>query len=111
MILLGVVAAITLQSTGIVNPDFSQGMTGWARATYGAEPTVKIETTQAHGNALYISADAETDSAFGQDIRVTPGALYRLTGWVKTKAAKPGNAPVFGTIQAQRPGGASVLAT
>ena len=33
MILLGAVAAFALQSTGIVNGDFSQGIAGWPKAT------------------------------------------------------------------------------
>jgi alpha-N-arabinofuranosidase len=84
---------------------------GWPRATYGAEPTVRIDSTGPHGNALYVSADSPTDTAFGQDIQVTPGVLYRLTGWIKTQGLKPGNSPVFGTIQVQRPGGSSGLAS
>jgi len=111
MILLGAVAVLAIQSTGIVNADFSQGMAGWPKATYGAEPSVRVDRSTPHGPALFVSASTPTDSAFGQDIRVTPGVLYKLTGWVKTQGVKPGNAQVFGTIQAQLPGGASVLAT
>jgi len=113
MILLGIVAALSIQSNGIVNADFSSGMTGWPRATYGAEPTVSIDNAVKHGStpSLRVSCDQPTDTAFGQDIHVTPGAFYRFTGWVKTKNVRPGNSPVFGTIQVQLPGGTSTLST
>jgi alpha-N-arabinofuranosidase len=113
MILLGVVAAMAIQSTGIVNGDFTSGSTGWAKATYGAEPTVQVDSSTTHGPkpSLFVSSDAPTDTAFGQDIAVKPNVFYRLSGWVKTRGIKPGNAPVYGTIQIQLPGGASVLSS
>jgi len=113
MFFLGVVAAFAFQSIGIINPDFHAGMSGWTRATYGAEPEFQIDTTSAHGNApsLRVSSDKPTDTAFGQDIRVKPGGFYRLSAWIKTQGIKSGQSPVFGTIQAQLPGGASVLAS
>ena len=113
MLLLGVIAVFAFRSTEIVNGNFDAGLAGWPRATYGAEPTVSIDKETRHGNSpsLRVSSDQPTDTAFGQDINVTPGKLYRLSAWIKTDNIDPHGAPVFGTIQAQLPGGASVLAS
>ncbi|MDR3689190.1 MAG: alpha-L-arabinofuranosidase C-terminal domain-containing protein [Fimbriimonas sp.] len=106
MIGITVLAALALQTGDILNGDFSSGMDGWMRATYGADPTVAIDSVIRHGSSpsLKVTSAAVTDTAFGQDVKVHPGAVYRLTGWVKTKDLDPHGAPVVGTIQVQENG-------
>ncbi len=113
MILVAMAAALTLQRVGVVNGDFQAGLSGWAKATYGAEATASIDTDTKHGTStsLRISCQERSDTALGQDINVEPGRLYQLTGWVKTSKVVPNGAPVFGTIQAQEAGGATILAS
>ncbi len=113
MILLGAAAVLCFQSGSIPNGNFEDGLAHWPKATYGAEPHAEIDRSNGHGGhpSLKVSAIEATDTAFGQDISVHSGALYRYSAWVKTEGVKPLGAPVFGTIQAQTPGGASVIAT
>jgi len=113
MIGIGILVAMVLRSDGVVNGDFSSGLNGWPRATYGSEPVVSIDNDVKHGNSpsLRVSSEAPTDTAFGQDVSVSPGAIYRLSGWVRTHKIDPHGAPEFGTIQVQAPGGSRVIAS
>jgi len=112
--MLAVVAALALlsQSPGLLNGRFEQGLTSWSRATYGAEPTVTTPLTghRAGSPALTISSEAPTDTAFGQDVPVAPGQLYRLTGWIRSRNVDGHGAPVFAAMVAQNAGGAGNLA-
>ncbi len=95
--------AMSLQAGGLVNGDFSSGLTGWARATYGATPYISFDTEVKHSRnvALKVSAAEPSDTAFGQDVSLHPGSIYHLTGWVRTRGLDSKGCPVYGTIQAQ----------
>jgi alpha-N-arabinofuranosidase len=100
---------------GLANPSFEAAspQEGWEVAVYGARPQLTRDTQIFHEghSALRIHADAPSDTALGQEIRLQPGRAYRLRGWVKTQGLDPHNAPVYGTLQVQRPGGRGVLAS
>ena len=51
-----------------------------------------------------------SDTAFGQELQLTPGRWYRLSGWIRTENLDPHEAPVFATFQVQHPGGHGVVA-
>jgi hypothetical protein len=100
---------------GLSNPGFEAAspQEGWEVAVYGAQPQLTRDTQVFHEghSALRIHADAPSDTALGQEIRLQPVSAARLRGWVKTKGLDPHNAPVYGTFQVQRPGGRGVLAS
>lgn len=85
----------------------------WEVTVYGAKPEITRDTREHHAGAasLRIHADSASDTALGQELMVTPGAFYRLTGWVKTAGLKMGSARVVGTIQVQRSHGEGVIAS
>jgi alpha-N-arabinofuranosidase len=98
----------------LANPGFedADATSDWTRHVYGANPVIELSPDSHEGRrSLRIACDAPTDTALGQEIILTPGSWYRLTGWVKTQGLDPMGAPVFGTYQVQTPGGRSVLAT
>lgn len=86
---------------------------GWTLHVYGAQPEVASDQVVAREGrrSLRVSASALSDTAFGQELRLTPGRWYRLTGWVRTENLDPHGAPVFGTFQVQHPAGRGVVAT
>jgi alpha-N-arabinofuranosidase len=86
---------------------------GWELTAYGAAPRIGVDTTIRHEGArsLRIQSDEPTDTALGQEVQLNTGHVYRLSGWVRTRRLAPEGAPVFGTLQAQRPHGAGILAT
>jgi alpha-L-arabinofuranosidase len=113
MFVLAAVATMALQTSGILNGRFEDGTANWSQASYGARPVPSLDSALGRGGrtALRISSSDPTDTAFGQDISVVPGEIYRLSAWVKTRGLDPLGAPVFGTIQAQLAQGAGILAT
>ncbi|MFC1596357.1 alpha-L-arabinofuranosidase C-terminal domain-containing protein [Planctomycetota bacterium] len=83
----------------------------WTVHVYGAQPKLALGQTVVHEGrqALRVSAEALSDTAFGQEVRLQPGRWYRLTGWVRTDKLDPHGAPVYGTFQIQHPGGRGVV--
>src|SRR5579862_1169708 len=112
MILTALLLAVTSQAGAIINPGFEDGVSGWSRATYGAQPTVSLDHEVKHSGSqsLQLSSTEPTDTAFAQDVSVEPGKLYRFSAWIKTSNLDPKGAPVFGTIVAQNPGGGNIAA-
>ncbi|HLK58600.1 MAG TPA: alpha-L-arabinofuranosidase C-terminal domain-containing protein [Chthonomonadaceae bacterium] len=86
---------------------------GWEVTVYGAPSRLERDTQIVHEgrSALRISASAPSDTALGQEIRLTPGHAYRLRGWVRTRGLDPHGAPVYGTLQVQMPHGQGILAS
>lgn len=86
---------------------------GWSIHVYGAQPQVSLDRIvfREGQQALRVSAETLSDTAFGQELRLQPGRWYRLAGWVRTENLDPHGAPVCGTFQIQSPGGHEVLAT
>jgi alpha-L-arabinofuranosidase len=95
------------------NPRFETGRDGWSLDVYGAKPTVVKDTDVVHDGkqSLRIAATEPSDTALGQEVRLQPGQLYRLSGWVRTRGLDPRGAPVHGTLQVQNPGGTSTIAS
>ena len=94
---------------GLVNPGFELETfrAGWELNVYGAAPRLDRDTQEVREGhaALRISADAPSDTALGQEIRLKPGRAYQLSGWVKTRGLDARGAPVYGTLQVQLSGG------
>ncbi len=99
-------------SAALANPGFEshQAHENWSLHVYGAEPEVAIDSTIRHGGSqsLRVAATAPSDTAFGQELQLTPGRWYRLSGWVRTENLDPHGA-VFATFQVQLPGGHAVV--
>jgi alpha-L-arabinofuranosidase len=95
------------------NPGFEAGLDGWSLTVYGARPKVEADAKVVHEGkqAIRISAGLPSDVALGQEVQLAPGRCYRLAGWVRTAKLDPHGAPVYGTFQVQRRGGAGVLAS
>jgi alpha-L-arabinofuranosidase len=97
------------------NPGFVQEppTRGWEVSVYGAQPRLERDRQVSHAGhaALRIAADAPSDTALGQEIRLTAGRCYRLRGWVRTHSLTPEGARVYGTFQVQLPGGRGILAS
>ena len=95
----------------IANPGFESATERWSIHIYGAKPGVASDTETKHEgkSSLRISASEPTDTALGQELRVRPSQLYRLTGWVRTRGLDPREASVYGTFQVQKPGGKGVI--
>ena len=85
----------------------------WSLHVYGAQPEVSLDQTTRHEGkqSLRVAATELSDTAFGQELQLTPGRWYRLTGWIRTENLDPHGAPVFGTFQIQQPGGRGIVAT
>jgi alpha-N-arabinofuranosidase len=94
------------------NPGFEAGLDGWSLHAYGAKPVAEKDAEVVHGgkHSLRVSASEPSDTALGQEVRLTPGRLYRLSGWVRTRGLDPHGAPVYGTFQVQHPGGRGTIA-
>ena len=87
-------------------------LSGWSSHVYGAQPAIAADTEVRHGGtrSLRVSADAPSDTAFGQEIMLRPAGWYLLQGWVRTRGLSAGSARTAGTLEVQMPGGQSVLA-
>ncbi len=99
----------------LVNPGFEllPPQQGWEVSVYGAQSRLERDTQVLHAGraALRIAADAPSDTALGQEIRLKAGRCYRLRGWVRTRGLDSHGAPVYGTFQVQLPGGRGILAS
>ena len=94
------------------NAGFESGQDGWALQVYGAKPTIETDEQIVHEGkrSLRITAADPSDTALSQELRLKPGQLYRLSGWVRTRGLGPRGAPVYGTFQIQNPGGRGTIA-
>jgi alpha-N-arabinofuranosidase len=118
-VLISLVARLagTVNDSGgpLRNPGFEAAavVDGWEVITYGAKAEVAADERGAHEGrrTLRLAATEPSDTALGQEITLRGGGWYRFTGWVRTRGLDPMGAPVCGTFQVQRPGGAGVLAT
>jgi alpha-N-arabinofuranosidase len=113
----GVVLALALSippgvGDALKNAGFEAGSDGWTRTVYGAQPKVEKDAAIVHGgkHSLRVSAAAPSDTALSQEVRLKPGRLYLLSGWVRTRALDPRGAPVYGTFQVQHAGGRGTIA-
>lgn len=101
--------------TALRNPGFEAPafLEGWTTHVNGSTPEIAPDSRVVHSGrrSLRVTADAPSDTAFGQEVRLKPGRPYRLRGWVRTHALDPHGAPVYGTFQIQRPGGQGILAS
>ncbi|MCU0962006.1 MAG: hypothetical protein MUF48_18085 [Pirellulaceae bacterium] len=100
----------TLMNVGF---ESSEAHEHWSLHVYGAQPAVSLDTHLPHEGyqSLRVTASALSDTAFGQEVQLTPGRWYRLTGWIRTEELDPHGAPVCGTVQIQHPGGHGVVAS
>jgi alpha-N-arabinofuranosidase len=94
------------------NPGFEAGSDGWSLTAYGAKPVVIQDGAVFHEgmHSLRVSATELSDAALQQEVRLEPGRLYRLSGWVQTRSLEHGDTGVYGTLQVQTAGGRSVIA-
>jgi alpha-N-arabinofuranosidase len=77
---------------------------GWTVHVYGAEPRISGDSTVLHDGrqSLRISSKEPTDAALGQNIELAPGAVFRLSGWIKTDGLRgEDGVQVGGTFQIQ----------
>src|SRR5690242_15826911 len=110
--LLALAPAARAADGALTNPGFEDGSDGWTLHAYGARPVVEKDAAAAHGgkHSLRVSAAEPSDAALSQEVRLTPGHLYRLSGWVRTRGLDARGAPVYGTLQVQYPGGRGTIA-
>ncbi len=106
-------AAKAAERDTLDNAGFEAGREGWALQVYGANPVVEKDATVAHEeqHSLRITAVEPSDTALSQEVRLKPGQLYRLSGWVRTRKLDPLGAPVYGTFQVQHPSGRGTIAS
>src|SRR5262245_17166212 len=95
------------------NAGFEAGSDDWTATVYGAKPVIENDATvvRERKHSLRISADEPSDTALSQEVRLEPGRLYRLSGWVRTRRLDPHGSPVFGTLQVQHAGGRGTIAS
>jgi alpha-N-arabinofuranosidase len=95
------------------NPGFEEGADGWSQAVYGAQPALEKDARIVHAgkHSLRISSTEPSDTALAQEVRLTPGRLYRYSAWVRTRGLDPLGAPVHGTLQVQHPTGRGTIAS
>ncbi|MCR4416065.1 MAG: hypothetical protein NUV77_26925, partial [Thermoguttaceae bacterium] len=77
---------------------------GFARYVYGAAPVIAPDTAIVHEGrrCLRISAAEPSDTAVSQDLMLTPGAVLRFSGWVRTEHLVPESRSwTHGTFQIQ----------
>ena len=99
----------------LVNAGFEadKPLEGWSLHVYGVKPEIVLAEANRHEGrrSLKIVANAPSDTALGQEVKLTPGRWYRFTGWVRTEQLDPKNAPTCGTFQIQAPGGQGIIAS
>jgi alpha-N-arabinofuranosidase len=105
-------AARAADGEALKNPGFEAGADDWTLTVYGAQPVVAKDAAVIHGGkySLRVAAAEPSDTALSQEVRLTPGRCYRLSGWVRTRGLDPRGAPVYGTFQVQHPGGRGTIA-
>ncbi len=108
-------SAAPQRSVALINSGFEDRPShqGWSLHVYGAQPKIAVDTAvrREGRQSLRISADAPSDTALGQEIKLRPGRWYRLTAWVRTENLDPHGAPVCGTFQIQFPSGKGTVAS
>ena len=119
-LLFGIASWLLLSSSShaadssiLKNAGFEAGADNWTATVYGAKPTIEKDATVFHEGkrSLRISADELSDTALSQDVRLEPGRLYRLRGWVRTRHLDPHGSPVYGSLQVQHTGGRGIIAS
>jgi hypothetical protein len=97
-----------LSDTGLLtNPGFEEGLKGWtgnyadARRQVGFDTTVKREGSK----AIRVYSPEPSDTGFYQEVKLEPGRLYRLSGWVRTRGLRSHGSTFYGTLAVQQPGG------
>ncbi|MGH7139799.1 MAG: carbohydrate binding domain-containing protein, partial [Pirellulales bacterium] len=95
------------------DPGFESTLDGWSSDIYGAKSEVVLDRQVKHGgkSSLRMASTALSDTALGQELKLTPGQNYQLTGWVKTSSLDPKGSPVCGTLQVQHAGGRGTIAS
>jgi hypothetical protein len=103
---------IGMKRADLRNGDFEEGLSGWEIHAYGTYPRLEPDTQVRHGakQSLRITANELTDTALGQNVKLTPGHWYQFRGWVKTDALVPQGATVYGTYLIHRPDGGGEIA-
>ncbi len=101
------------RSGGLRNGDFesSAALQSWDLNVYGARPELTIDPQVRHAGkqSLCIKAEEPSDTALGQEIQLSPNALYGLSGWVKTQGLAATTARVLGTLQVQHQSGRGTI--
>jgi alpha-N-arabinofuranosidase len=94
-----------LHNGGFEDFDAAAGLPiGWRKAVYGAVPAISIDAdVRVEGKrSLRITSSEPSDTAIAHDVKVTPGAAYRFSGFVRTRDLLPDDASwAYGTIQIQ----------
>jgi len=117
VLIMGICAAVAAVGEEVELPnggfEDAAALEPWTTHVYGARPELVLdgEVRREGRQSLRVSATELSDTAFGQEIVLRPGALYRLTGWVRTQGLDPRGAPVYGTFQVQHPAGWGSIAT
>ena len=114
-VIVGVLPVQAVEPARLLNPGFEAEpvIANWELAVYGANPQVRKDTASAYEGkcCLLIQAESGSDTALGQEVTLEGNRFYRLTGWVRTEGLRPETAPVFGTLQVQRPRGQGIIAS
>jgi alpha-N-arabinofuranosidase len=97
------------------NPGFESvsAIDGWEIVVYGPHAKFEADRVVVHEGrqSLRVDSAEPSDVALGQEVTLRPRAWYRFSGWVRTRALDPREAPVCGTYQVQRPGGRGTIAS
>lgn len=103
---LGMALSPPPPAPGLVNASFDDGVLdesraprGWAVAVYGALPDVGFDEPPPGlaGYSLRVESQEDSDTAIYQDLRVAPGAWFRLSAWIRT-ADLVASTPIYGAI-------------
>lgn len=79
-----------LQATNLlINPGFESGDTGWFKWQSGTGATFSSSEVGRTGNAAsieYVTLESKKIAQWMQDVLVTPGKTYKISGWIKTSS-------------------------
>jgi hypothetical protein len=74
------------------DPGFESGGKGWSAARWQERPGDAVSgpdrRARTGGASLRVHQDSPNDTAVRQTVRVRPGRVYRLAGWVASEGAK-----------------------
>ncbi|MBN1417747.1 MAG: hypothetical protein JXP34_03170, partial [Planctomycetes bacterium] len=109
---LAILFAAAFASPPLENPGFEDAdpARGWKVYVYGAKPSVAADpdAKREGRQSLRVASNEPSDTAFGQDLALPPGTLFRLTGWLRTRdLAKATEHGIGATFQIQCEGGRS----
>jgi alpha-N-arabinofuranosidase len=98
-----------LRNPGFESPNAAEY---WDAAVYGAKSKIEADPQEVREGrqSLRISATEPSDTALGQEVQLKPSQWYKFSGSVKTQGLDPLDAPTFGTLQVQNPGGRGIIA-